>query len=281
MTKQSVCAIPKSFGQGPSELLGQFRRWWTKLCLSSNTFDSVCSTTKEIKPIRRVVREMLKSIFQMFLIVSSLVFVAPSAFSFDEDSQFWGAWVARGSLKDNWLGFFEYQTRYGQQGRQYERLLVRPAIGYMLSPQWQIHLGYAWTPTFQPRFNDENRYWQQSIYREDLGWSKLVWRNRLEQRLIQGTAGTSWRLREMLYLQFPMGSDSWRPATWDEVFLNVNEASSELRPGFEQNRFFLGLWVRVSERVTADIGYMNVYINRYSQDDRMLHNLVAYFFSDF
>jgi hypothetical protein len=201
--------------------------------------------------------------------------------AYQEDQQIWGAWIARGKLSDNWLGYFEYQARYGQQGRQYDRLLVRPAVGYQISPLWQVHFGYAWTPTFQQQFNDENRYWQQSLYKEDLGWTRFSWRNRLEQRLIQGISGTSLRLREMVALQVALGSDWWRPSFWNELFINLNEVSPELRPGFEQNRLFLGVWLRLSDRVTTDIGYMNDYINRYAWDDRMNHNMVVYVYSDF
>lgn len=204
-----------------------------------------------------------------------------SAQAYFEDVQSWSAWIARGTLHEKWLGFFEYQVRYGQQFRQYDRLLVRPAVGYQLSPLWQVHVGYSWNPTFQPQFNDENRYWQQTLYKEDLGWAKFAWRNRLEQRLIQGIAGTSLRLREMVTLQFNIGRENLRPTLWNELFINLNEVSADLRPGYEQNRLFLGAWFRVTQTLTAEIGYMHNYINRYTTDDRLNHNLVAFFFSDF
>jgi hypothetical protein len=157
-----------------------------------------------------------------------------------------------------------------------ERLLVRPAIGIQLSPVVSIWAGYAWTPSFNPSFRDEQRPFQQFLAEHRLGVASLVNRFRLEERFIGAAQGVSLRVRHMLRGVIRFAPDSpWGIAVYDELFFTLNSIANGPLAGFDQNRAFFGLNLKIAEW-QFEVGYMNNIVNRPEpQIDRMNHNLTA------
>lgn len=179
---------------------------------------------------------------------------------------------------ETWLGGFfngPISGRWFFQGDVHYRayadfsshwVLVRPGLGYQVSPGMYLTLGYAWTPswphpdeTFSERI-DEHRAWEQWQYEWAPGQGPWKWqlRSRLEQRF-RPRVNDDWglRFRQMARVSYAL-DERWLLATWDELFLGLNKAAWGQAPGFDQNRYFLGLgYVVQPSRLRLELGYFN------------------------
>lgn len=190
--------------------------------------------------------------------------LVPPARAVTQDGQVWIPITARVALPSRFRLWLEAQPRIGGDGMR--MLLLRPAIGYQVLPNWSVYQGYAWTPTFNS-FNSENRIYQESLFDDHWGDLRLVNRTRLEERFIDGVGGTSLRLRNMLRLTHPLDqAHHWYVALSDEPFATLNDTGGGPRSGFDQNRAFLGLRYQLTPNVAIELGYLNQYSNKRAED---------------
>ena len=110
------------------------------------------------------------------------------------DFQSWTLVTAQATLDSDkkWLLYTEAQPRVGDDISRLERLLLRPALGYNFDKSTTFYLGYAWTPTFYDThynedFRNEQRIWQQVLYKHD--WLGFAWQHRLRQEQRHPTEG--------------------------------------------------------------------------------------------
>lgn len=195
-----------------------------------------------------------------------------------------------------WLGLFAQGPITGRlffQGDLHYRaftdftpywILVRPGIGYQLTPGMFVTLGYAWTPSWPGRNTDtgpmvdEHRVWEQWQYEFPLagGALKLQLRSRLEERWRPGiNSETGLRFRQMVRLTIPFGANSrWLAAVWDEIFFGILDTGWE-RQGFDQNRVFAGVGYQiVPGTLRVEAGYFNQYLSKASGPDVANHALM-------
>ncbi len=176
----------------------------------------------------------------------------------------------RSALDQNkkWIGYLEAQPRVSFQDTQnldsgMSALIIRPALGYQVTPHVSIWQGYAWAPTFQPEFRDENRLFQQLLIENKIKKLSLTNRTRLEERFIEDTNGASIRGRHLLRGSYPLGkAQKWSVVAYDEFFVNFNSVSNGPASGFDQNRSFAGINRKLNEHVNVEAGYMFNYVNR-------------------
>lgn len=214
--------------------------------------------------------------FVSLVALAGALLLPSAAMALVQDGQAWFLATAHGSIGGNWKLYLEAQPRVGggpsEDGIQ--QLLLRPAIGYQITPTWSLWQGYAWTPSFHPD-KDENRIYQQSLVetpREILPVS-LVNRTRLEERWIQGASNVSFRLRHMLKAVYPLTDDGvWALVGYDELFVNLDSSKGGPSSGFNQNRVFFGVDYVVMEGVKLEVGYMNQYLHASGKEDGMNHN---------
>ena len=90
--------------------------------------------------------------------------------------------------------FAEAQPRVSLSTGGFDRLILRPAVGFQLTAEVSLWAGYGWTPSYR----DEQRPWQQLLVEQTLGVVSLVNRFRTEERFIADTCGPSYRLRHMV-----------------------------------------------------------------------------------
>lgn len=205
-----------------------------------------------------------------------------AASSLERDFQSWINITSVGNLNNNgclnrlryWL---ESQQRLGDNSREYTQILLRPGLGYALSNNATIWLGYAWIYTAPPnspiRFK-ENRIWQQLLWIQSLPSFTFMSRTRTEQRFLENNYKTAYRFRELVKIFVPFGKQSkFAFVSSDEVFLNKNNFVGTKSRGFDQNRFFVGLGYEVNSTSTVEIGYMNQYICRFGSPDFLSHIL--------
>jgi hypothetical protein len=202
------------------------------------------------------------------------------------DIQSWTLVTAQASFDSDkrWLLYTEVQPRIGDDISRLERLLLRPAFGYALNSSATLYLGYAWTPTFvdthyDEDFRNEQRIWQQILYKHN--WAGLAWQHRLrqEQRLIDDASGVSNRTRYLLRGSYRLTEDCDAGLTgYNELFVTENSVERGPRAGFDRDRFFLGPYL-VSGAGRYEIGYLGEYGKRFGNSDRMINAIMmaAYF----
>ena len=178
------------------------------------------------------------------------------------DFQLWSPVYLTYNYSDKIQGWYEVQPRFGDNVSQVNQLLLRTALGYRVTKFWSLWQGYAWTPSFVPRFISENRIYQQLLYLREFPTFKVMSRTRFEQRWIQNVPGTALRFRELLRGRFPLDHERiWGIIVQDEIFFNFNSPTNGPDAGLDQNRFFLGLNKRINQHVHVDGGYQLQTIN--------------------
>lgn len=201
----------------------------------------------------------------------------------DHDGQLWVPVYNRFTLFQDWQGWFEINPRFGDNISQIDQLLIRPAVGYQVTPSVSIWQGYAWITNYLPSFRDEHRLYQQLSYRRTLSKVRIFSRTRLEQRFVRDAGGVAIRAREMLRLDIPFSDEHvWGLVFYDELFVNVNTVDSGPEGGFDQNRFFMGIRRKVNRYLSFDLGYQNQTINTSGPNlaDTMHHILLMQWFVD-
>lgn len=199
------------------------------------------------------------------------------------DGQIWLPLYNRFSPSDKVRGWFEVNPRFGNDMSDIHQLLIRPALGYQITPGVSLWQGYAWITNYEPRFTDEHRLYQQLSYRKKFeGWN-IFSRTRTEQRFIRDARGISWRAREFLRMNVSLDDrKQWSFVLYDEIFVSLNAALNGPRSGFDQNRLFIGLNRKINRYVSMDIGYQNQSINTPGPRavDVMNHILLIQWFID-
>lgn len=161
--------------------------------------------------------------------------------------------------------------RMGLGGRP-QQLLLRPGILFTLAPGVQSGGGYAYIATapYGALPADaplrEHRTWQQLLLTHPAGRFTVSHRYRWEQRWIApvdagglGDFDYQQRARYLLRAQRPVGAGTKAHIAFaqNEVLLPVGHAGSAGR--FTQNRFAVGVGLRMGEGRRLDVGYMNLW----------------------
>jgi hypothetical protein len=221
-----------------------------------------------------------KTILAAAFMLSGLMLSGPAAASGTNPDQtdygVWGNITATGNWgflnKENptlgklkwWL---EGQGRFGNHMSEFTQSLLRPGLGYQLTPTVSLWAGYAFAPTNPPYSRvsfDEQRVWQQVLYREKFDVGVFQSRSRLEQRMApQLGTDVEVRYRQLMKLAVPLSfAPGFSFIIQDEVFVILNTGDWFARNGIDNNRFFTGIGYAITKELTGEIGYMNHYIWR-------------------
>lgn len=224
----------------------------------------------------------------LFLIFFSIPNREARADDLLDDSQVWGAVTATGSLRplgDQWRFWLEGQGRFGNDMSTLSQGIIRPGVGYALNEHASLWLGYAYIHTDTPfvRTNfDENRIWQQFLWNQALGAGSLTMRSRLEQRFFDNISDDGWRFRQLFKVSYPIkGIPNVSAVASDEVFINLNDVGRGPQAGLDQNRAFAGLGYAFNKTVKTEVGYLNQFIDRPINPNRMTHALAINLFLSF
>ncbi len=174
-----------------------------------------------------------------------------------------------------WHYWVDAQARYPDAGSGINQLLIRPGIGYSISPTMSVWVGYARFRTHGASGNTvtEDRYWQQ------LSWALGRWgggalstRFRLEQRDLSTGSDTGVVLRAQLkYVRkLSMDGDTDLIASF-EPFVDLKDTDWGADSGLSQNRLYIGLGWKLTQKTGLEVGYQNQYRFIDSGEDRMDH----------
>jgi len=189
-----------------------------------------------------------------------------------EDFQTWLNITAIGTVQKQdktpskikyWL---EGQERVGDDSSRTTQTLARTGLGYALTNNLSLWLGYGWIHTSYPLTRspfEENRIWEQLLWTKTYSQFTLTSRTRLEQRFLENTHKTAYRARQLFKIVIPLHQNSKISlVSSDELFIHKNNFSGTASRGFDQNRAFIGFGYRFNPSLVTEIGYMNQYIRR-------------------
>jgi hypothetical protein len=244
--------------------------------------------------IMRMARRLLAALYLVIAIVacSLMPFASPTAWAeSQEDTGVWGAALARGNFGyidpdlKRWLWWMEGQARFRECCNSEFALnqsLIRPGLGYELTDQSTVWLGYARVGNYLPDNTDiqENRIWEQYNWSGSTPLGAFTSRTRLEQRWQANGGDTGSRFRQLFKFSWPI---SFLPGTdfvvWDEVFVNLYDTDwgprLQSHTGLDQNRGFVGIGYRFSSEIKTEIGYMNQYIQTHTAANDRLNNILS------
>ncbi len=209
----------------------------------------------------------------------------------EHDFQTWFNLTATGHFdrESRDFGRFKYwlegQERVGEDSSRFSQSLARIGLGYVVTANTSLWLGYAWIHTSEPfttqPFN-ENRIWEQLLWNKKIKRYNLLSRTRMEQRFLANGTKTAYRIRQLVKIIRPLESaPHYSFVSSDEVFWHKNNFIGKNGKGFDQNRFFIGFGYQFSQIFSTEIGYMNQYIRRFGVPNFFTNILSANFFMNF
>lgn len=199
--------------------------------------------------------------------------------------QVWSSVNASGrtSPDSRWLVWFDGHARFREGGETLDTTILRPGVGYRLSPRLDLWLGYAHVTNRRPGPDvEEHRVWQQATYPiARIAGGALTGRTRLEQRFRDGADDTGWRLRQFVRWSRPLGGSSVSAVLANETFVAVNDTDWGQRDGFDQNRAFVGLAWQATPEARLEAGYLNQRIDGGARLDAVNDTLSLAVFANF
>jgi len=175
------------------------------------------------------------------------------------DLRLWTNLTVQGpfSKHSRWRWYFDVQQRDRNRVRDVDQFVVRPAAGFTVTDRSSVWAGYAYTANFTSHGTfGEHRLWQQYLWSCQCSQANASSRTRIEQRVFSGAESTQWRVRSQLSYMGKAKKSRVMPLVWDEVMFRLNTTSQRPR-GFDQNRAFTGVGVKLNSGARIEVGYMN------------------------
>ena len=215
-------------------------------------------------------------------VIIALSIASPTRAELDQQGGGWLIAGGSGSLEavspklSRLRWWFDFQARFFENTDGLGQTIVRPGLGWAITESTSVWIGYGWIRDYPTNRSDidENRIWQQFLWKGKAGQWSLQSRTRLEQRFIQTGSDVGWRLRQFVKVLYPLlDSPRLRFAAYNELFLALNSTDWGANAGFDQNRLFLGFNVPLgaAQPIHAEFGYLNRYVELASGRGRMDH----------
>jgi Protein of unknown function (DUF2490) len=169
------------------------------------------------------------------------------------------------------------QTRSNVSPDKLETYIVMGGLGYQYLPNLSFWLGGRWnTENYFSHQKEDIWTWQQITWRIiNDGCILFLSRSRLEERKRESEPQWNDRFRNLLVLKFNNRiDDRFTPIISNEVFFNVTRPIWVSHHFFSQNRFFVGIDIPTSKNTYLQVGYMNQYILKNTEND-MNHIIYA------
>ena len=215
----------------------------------------------------------------------------------NEQHQFWTSINTTIRASNHWGGVADFHVRRNNFMADPSFWFLRFGGAYFLDRRFSFVAGYAhlWLATETNNgleFQNENRLYQQALWRVDIERTTFLQRVRTEQRWqnvldeegnVSHTRLTH-RARFLISLAIRIFNNKKLPrlVLSDEVHIQFGEEI--VYNTFDQNRFFIGINQRINDEVSFDFGYMNVYQQKntgYQYDMNHTLRLFFYYSPDF
>ena len=187
-----------------------------------------------------------------------------------QESDF-GNWLIYIGSKDvgtKWNIHHEVQYRNYNFIGDLEQLLLRTGVGYDLTDNANVLLGYGFIHSQnyvdgseEKAKVDEHRIFQQFITKSKIGSVGLQHRYRFEQRFVSDDFKL--RFRYFLGVSVPLKFKEYHKlylSAYNELFLNTEGNI------FDRNRLYLGLGHKLNDKLKVEAGYMTQMFQEGSRD---------------
>lgn len=173
-------------------------------------------------------------------------------------------------LTEQLRGFLEFQPRIGNDSSHLTSMMIRPAIGWAVTPTITLWAGYLVSfdsVGFTDKYLAENRAWQGLTWKDMTDDKQFIWemRNRLEERFLAANGDPSFRWRTRLRVEYLIPNFSALSVIASEelfVNLNDNDNNKQLQAGVQQNRAYIGLGYRFAPEFQIESGYLEQHVWR-------------------
>lgn len=214
--------------------------------------------------------------------VLSVLLVFSSGVRANED---WGMWLSNTYQTDfggsKYLAFLELAPRFKNDNSDFSQLIIRPLIGYKLTKELQLWLGYTWQGEYSDKSsvkfdNATNDVMEQVQWVHDINPQlNFQYRFRLEQRVF-ADADVAHRIRQRFRFQYFIPDSKTYLIAFDELFIYLNSMNNSPREhsvqaGVNQNRSYVGVGYKVTPHVNVDTGYQLQYVNNFGTPDLFNH----------
>lgn len=168
-------------------------------------------------------------------------------------------------------GFLEFQPRIGNDTSHLTSMIIRPSIGWAITPQATLWAGYLMSADAvdlqSDRYGIENRIWQGFTWKDLTEDKQFIWemRNRLEERFLSANSALSIRWRTRLRFEYLIPNfTAWSVIASEELFLNLNDNKNnqQLQAGLQQNRAYIGIGYRFTPEFQIESGYLEQHVWR-------------------
>lgn len=172
-------------------------------------------------------------------------------------------------LTEQLRGFLEFQPRVGNDNSHLTSMMIRPALGWAVTPKATLWVGYLAsidsTSVTSNHYVIENRAWQGFTWKDTANEKQFIWevRNRLEERFLPHNSDPSirWRTRIRVEQLIP-DHTNWSIIASEEFFINLNDNSynRQLQSGMQQNRAYLGFGYRFAPEFQIETGFLHQHV---------------------
>jgi hypothetical protein len=163
------------------------------------------------------------------------------------------------------VGAFEYHYRLNENVSEYQNMIFRPMLGYILNDNGKVWVGYAY---FEKNTDQgivrEQRLFQMLTYNSDTKKPVVfVGRTKIEERFFEESDIMAMRFRQMLGVAvdlFKVKETQVMGYLTNEIHIGMN-VEKGAAPSFNQNRVLLGVGVKTQiagRGVTFKAGYLNI-----------------------
>jgi long-subunit fatty acid transport protein len=187
-----------------------------------------------------------------------------------QDSDFGNWMIYFGNKKFNSKWTLQHESQYRNYNiiGDLEQLLLRTGLGYNLSENNNILLGYGFILSENYTGNNddktqvnEHRIYQQFISKQKFKGISLQHRYRVEQRFVENDFKL--RFRYFLGINIPLSkkaTNKFYLSAYNEIFLNTKS------PIFDRNRLYSGFGYNINDSFRVEAGYMNQFFETSSRD---------------
>lgn len=178
------------------------------------------------------------------------------------DEQLWTTQVVNVKLSDNWRIQEELTERFSDNRNGLYEVESNTLLGYRISKAVTVWGGYTHDPQYSAGHFTvmEQRLREQVTFDNvaKLGPGKVSFRMRMEERWRDNVAGTGWRLRPYVKYTIPLAKGSKTALVISsEPFINLNTTPFQKQDGLDRVRNLIGISTPLSNKLTAEIGYLN------------------------
>jgi hypothetical protein len=224
---------------------------------------------------------MRRALLLTFVAAAALAAPAHGRDEVDEDLQLWvltSATLVLDAGPIKLAPYLELQPRFDDDVQDLEEVIVRGALLVRFGRGFWAGQGFLWSSLHEPSYFPEYRPYQEIGWRLPGSGITPSLRLRTEQRVLHNLDPVSHRVRVRPMLEVPLtklGDVPLGLVLWDEVFVNLNDVEGGPREGYQQNRAFAGLSLRVLPQVEVQVGYLNQHRNHRGRTDEMGHTILV------